>query len=46
MQGNVKGGTLSRALLKILVLQMKNSELVYKLYIVMRRNILFDRWMA
>ena len=48
-QGNIKGGTLRRTLLKILVLQMKNSELVYQLYnffIVMRRNVLFDRWMA
>ena len=26
-----------------LVLQVKNSELVYKLCIVMRRNVLFDR---
>ena len=45
-QGNVKGGILKRTLLKILVLQMKNSELVYKLNIVMRRNVLFDRWVA
>ena len=29
-----------------LVLQVKNSELVYKLCIVMRRNVLFDRSMA
>ena len=28
------------------LLQMKNIELVYKLCIVMRRNVLFDRWMA
>ena len=41
-----KGGTLRRTLLKMSVLQMKNSELVYKLCIVMRHNALFDRWMA
>ena len=29
-----------------LVLQVKNSELVYKLCIVKRRNVLFDRSMA
>ena len=29
-----------------LVLQVKNSELVYQLCIVMRRNVLFDRSMA
>ena len=29
-----------------LVLQVKNTELVYKLCIVMRRNVLFDRSMA
>ena len=29
-----------------LVLQVKISELVYKLCIVMRRNVLFDRSMA
>ena len=29
-----------------LVLQVKNSELVYILCIVMRRNVLFDRSMA
>ena len=29
-----------------LVLQVQNSELVYKLCIVMRRNVLFDRSMA
>ena len=29
-----------------LVLQVKNSELVYKLCIVMHRNVLFDRSMA
>ena len=45
-QGNFKGGTLRRTFLRILVLQMKNSELVYKLCIVMRRNVLVDRWMA
>ena len=28
------------------VLQVKNSELYYKLCIVMRRNVLFDRSMA
>ena len=44
-QENFKGCTL-RVLLKMSVLQMKNSEMVYKLCIVMRRNVLFDRWMA
>ena len=29
-----------------LVLRVKNSELVYKLCIVMRRNVLFDRSMS
>ena len=29
-----------------LVLHVKNSELVYELCIVMRRNVLFDRSMA
>ena len=29
-----------------LVLQVKNNELVYKLCIVMRRNVLFDSSMA
>ena len=29
-----------------LVLQGENSELIYKLCIVMRRNVLFDRSMA
>ena len=29
-----------------LVLQVKNSELIYKLCIVMRRNVLFDRSVA
>ena len=29
-----------------LVLQVKHSELVYQLCIVMRRNVLFDRSMA
>ena len=28
-----------------LVLQMQNCKRVYKLCIVMRRNVLFDRWM-
>ena len=41
--GNFKGGTLRRTILRIFVLQMKNSELVYKLCIVMRRNVLVDR---
>ena len=45
-QGNFKGGTLRRTLLKILVLQMKNSELVYINSVVMRCNVLFDRWMT
>ena len=30
----------------VLGLQVKNSELVYKLCIVMRRSVLFDRSMA
>ena len=29
-----------------LVLQIKNGEWVYKLCILMRRNVLFDRWMT
>ena len=45
-EGNFKGGTLRRTLLETLVLQMKNSEQVYKFCIVMRRNVLFDRWMT
>ena len=36
-------GTLALAL-DTLVLQMKNSEQVYKFCIVMYRNVLFDRW--
>ena len=32
--------------LETLVLQMKNIEQVYKLCIVMCRNVLFDRWMT
>ena len=32
--------------LETLVLQMKNSEQVYKLCIMMRGNVLFDRWMT
>ena len=45
-EGNVKGGTLRRTLLETLVLHMKNSERVYKLCIVMRRNVLFNRWLT
>ena len=45
-QGNFKGCTLRRIFLRFLVLQMKNSELVCKLCIVMRRNGLVDRWMT
>ena len=29
-----------------LVLQIQNCKRVYKLCIVMRRNVLFDRWMT
>ena len=32
--------------LETLVFKIKNGERVYKLCIVMRRNVLFDRWMA
>ena len=32
--------------LETLVLQMKNNEQVYKLSIVMRRNVLLDRWLT
>ena len=45
-QGNCKGSTLRRTLLETLVLQMKNSEHVYKLCIVMSRHVLFDRCMT
>ena len=45
-EGNFKGGTQRRTILEILVLQMIKNEQVYKLCIVMRRNVLFDRWLT